>query len=67
MSKCGLSTVGKYEQYAGIAQLIASQIGKQVAGSAGQAYATFLTGQNSWTARIADLADKYSRGGSKAC
>lgn len=40
----------KYEGIAGAVQLVASQIGKYVGGPAGQAYATFLTGQNSWVA-----------------
>ena len=39
MSNCKSSAVSTYEKYSGVAQFIASSIGKSIAG---QAYATFL-------------------------
>ena len=65
MSNCKSSAVSTYEKYSGVAQFIASSIGKSIAGPAGQAYATFLTGQNSWVARVADLTDKIDKNEAK--
>ncbi len=56
------------EEYAGISgavQLVAGQIGKYVGGPFGQAYATFLTGQNTWVASASVLAAKVQEGTAK--
>lgn len=51
-----------YESISGAVQLVASQAGKYFGGAVGQAYATFLTGQNSWVASVSDLAAKVQNG-----
>src|SRR5574343_1128753 len=51
-----------YESISGAVQLVASQVGKYFGGPFGQAYATFLTGQNAWVASVADLATKVQNG-----
>jgi hypothetical protein len=58
----GATATETYEGVSGAVQLVASQVGKYVGGSFGQAYATFLTGQNSWVASVADLATKVQNG-----
>jgi hypothetical protein len=54
----GATATETYEGISGAVQLVASRIGAYVGGPFGQAYATFLTGQNSWVASVADLATK---------
>ena len=56
----GTTATQTYEGVSGAVQLVASQVGKYVGGPLGQAYTTFLTGQNSWVASVADLAAKVA-------
>lgn len=58
----GNTSTENYESISNAIQLVASQIGKHIGGSFGQAYATFLTGQNSWVAGVSDLATKVQNG-----
>lgn len=58
----GTTATQTYEGVSGAVQLVASQVGKYVGGPLGQAYTTFLTGQNSWVASVADLAAKVENG-----
>lgn len=51
-----------YEGVSGGVQFLASSLGKIYGGPLGQAYATFLTGQNSWVASTADLVSKVDQG-----
>lgn len=52
----------KYEDIAGGVQFLATRIGSLVGGPFGAAYATFLTGQNSWVASVSDLVSKVDSG-----
>ena len=51
-----------YEKISSIIQFLSTQAGKHFGGPFGRAYATFLTGQNSFLASVADLSEKIKNG-----
>ena len=65
MSSCNVSAASTYEKYSGIAQLVASQVGRSISGTGGQAYAILLMGQNTWVSRVTDLVDKIDKNEAK--
>ncbi|WP_193615798.1 calcium-binding protein [Massilia sp. YMA4] len=57
-----MADIGDYKNVAAGVGFVAGQIGKAVGGPWGQAYATVLTGQNTWAANTANLMSKVHDG-----